>query len=101
VLYQTAALQKNCALISLFVSAQISVQRIVLTLKRECGSKHSASVAAWVEEGVVRRELSDNFCFYNPRYDTLDGAAAWARDSLLKHESDPREHVYTLEQFEV
>ena len=57
-------------------------------------------IDAFVEELVVRKELSDNFCFYNPHYDTLNGAKDWAKDTLAKHEDDPREHVYTLDQLE-
>lgn len=45
-------------------------------------------------------QLADNFCFYQPKYDNLDGAAGWARDSLQLHASDKREHVYSLEQLE-
>lgn len=45
-------------------------------------------------------ELSDNFCFYNPKYDSLDGAAEWARLSLLKHAKDKREYVYSEQQLE-
>lgn len=26
-----------------------------------------------MEETIIRRELSDNFCFYNPNYDNLKG----------------------------
>lgn len=43
--------------------------RVSLQLK----SKHSEGAAAFLEESIVRRELSDNYCFYNPRYDDLDG----------------------------
>ena len=46
------------------------------------------------------QELSDNFCFYEPNYDSLEGAAGWARDSLALHASDPREHLYSLAQLE-
>ena len=33
----------------------------------------------------MRRELSDNFCWYNVHYDSLKGAAAWALETLKKH----------------
>ena len=53
------------------------------------------------EELVVRKELSDNFCHFEPDgYDSLDGAAAWARESLELHSSDPREFTYSREQLE-
>ena len=57
---------------------QIGFQRLALDVKRM--GKSSDGIAAFIEEGVVRRELSDNFCFYNDDYDSLAGAAGWARD---------------------
>jgi deoxyribodipyrimidine photo-lyase len=42
----------------------------------------SESVNSFIEEMVVRRELSDNFCFYNPSYDSLECAADWAKQTL-------------------
>ncbi len=55
---------------------------------------------AFLEELIVRRELSMNFCFYNQYYDCFDGLPAWARQTLLEHSEDPREYLYALEQFE-
>ena len=52
-------------------------------------------VNAFLEEAVVRRELSDNFCFYEPNYDNLSACSDWAKDSLEKHRSDKREYLYT------
>ncbi len=54
-----------------------------------------ASVDGFHEEMIVRRELSDNFCLHEPNYDNLGCAAPWARESLDKHRSDPREYLYT------
>ena len=59
-----------------------------------------AGVKSFLEESIVRRELADNFCFYNASYDSLQGAAGWARTSLELHASDKREHVYSLDQLE-
>ena len=73
---------------------QISMQRAVVYVKKN-GSTHSESVKSFVEEGVVRRELSDNFCYYNDNYDSLDGATDWARKTLNDHKKDKREYVYT------
>ncbi|HEY9484320.1 MAG TPA: deoxyribodipyrimidine photo-lyase [Micromonosporaceae bacterium] len=53
-----------------------------------------------IEEMVVRKELSDNFCLYEPSYDRLDGAAAWARRTLAAHASDVRSYVYSYRQLE-
>ena len=56
---------------------------------------------SFFEELVVRRELADNFCWYSPKYDTLEGQKYdWARDTLRDHANDKRDRVYTLEQFE-
>lgn len=50
---------------------------------RSCkGTSLAASVASFVEEAFVRRELSDNFCYYNKNYDNINGAAEWARTTL-------------------
>ena len=78
---------------------QLSAQRMALSVKAHSGRYHEG-VKAFLEESIVRRELADNFCFYQPSYDSLAGAAGWARDSLQLHASDKREHVYTLEQLE-
>jgi deoxyribodipyrimidine photo-lyase len=55
---------------------------------------------ALFEEMIVRKELSDNFCFYNPSYKTLEGAPDWAKQSLAKHAQDPREFIYSREEWE-
>ena len=51
---------------------------------------------AFLEEAVVRRELSDNYVFYTPDiYDSLEAAADWAKRTLQEHAKDKREYVYT------
>ena len=48
---------------------QISVQRAVLYVKEHAKSqKAKAGATAFIEEAVVRRELSDNFCFYQVHF---------------------------------
>ncbi len=56
--------------------------------------------ASFLEELIVRRELADNFCFYNSNYDSVSGFALWAQTTLKQHESDTREYLYSIEQFE-
>jgi deoxyribodipyrimidine photo-lyase len=53
-----------------------------------------------IEEMVVRKELSDNFCFHEPSYDSLGGAAPWARRTLAAHAHDIRSYVYSYVQLE-
>lgn len=77
----------------------ISAQRCVLEAnKREATDR--PSVQAFREEAVVRRELSDNFCFYNADYDVVKGGPNWAVQTLDKHRKDKREHVYTRDELE-
>lgn len=67
-----------------FHFGQISVQRAILEVQKY-KSKCSESVAGFCEEAIVRRELSDNFCFYNKNYDNLNGLADWAKKTLDDH----------------
>lgn len=53
-----------------------------------------------IEEMVVRKELSDNFCLHQPHYDSLHGAPEWASRTLAAHAGDPRHYLYSYEQFE-
>eukprot|EP00978_Attheya_sp_CCMP212_P005716 scaffold12829_cov65-Attheya_sp.AAC.1 len=77
----------------------VSFQRLALNVRAL--KKHANGTAAYIEEGVVRRELSDNYVYYmGEDYDELSGAAQWAQDSLELHTSDEREWLYTLDEFE-
>lgn len=55
---------------------------------------------ALFEEMIVRKELSDNFCYYNSHYLSLDGAPTWAIETLNKHRDDNREFIYTQDDWE-
>lgn len=46
-----------------FNLGQMGAQAAVMRVK--ASKRHPDGVKAFVEQGVVRRELSDNFCFYN------------------------------------
>ena len=78
-----------------FHFGQISAQRTILYLKE---MKKPAD--SFVEEAVVRRELADNFCFYNTRYDSLSSLYDWAKETLRLHSSDKRSVVYSQEILE-
>jgi deoxyribodipyrimidine photo-lyase len=86
----------------------ISAQRVVREVMTRCNrtlrglfpEERTTGAHAFCEELVVRRELSDNFCYYTKDYDNLDGAANWARETLDKHASDKRTATYTRAQFE-
>ncbi|NIN01173.1 MAG: deoxyribodipyrimidine photo-lyase [candidate division Zixibacteria bacterium] len=55
---------------------------------------------AYLEELIVRRELSMNFVFYNRNYDWFDGLPEWAKKTLREHAKDWREYVYSSEKLE-
>lgn len=78
---------------------QISCQRNAIEVKKYT-SKFSKAVAGFLEESIVRRELADNFCYYQPNYDNIDGAFDWAKTSLELHMKDKRQNVYTYEQLD-
>jgi len=77
---------------------QISAQKIAIEVMETDVS--DASKESFLEELIVRRELSDNFCCYNENYDSFNGFPQWARKTLNAHRSDPREYLYQWEQFE-
>ncbi|UCC40649.1 MAG: deoxyribodipyrimidine photo-lyase, partial [Candidatus Aminicenantes bacterium] len=77
---------------------QISAQRVALEIKKS--STSNSKQQAFLEELIVRRELADNFCFYNEHYDAFKGFPDWAKKTLNEHRGDKREYLYTLEQFE-
>ncbi len=58
------------------------------------------SKEAYLEELIVRRELSMNFCAHNPDYDSLACLPDWARTTLAEHAGDQREFVYDQGAFE-
>lgn len=78
---------------------QLSSQTIVLETNR-LFPHESESKNSFFEELIVRKELSDNFCYYNQNYDNTDGFPNWAKQSLSEHAKDMREHIYSLEDFE-
>ena len=55
---------------------------------------------AFLEQLIIRRELSENFCFYNDKYDDYEGFPAWAKKSLNAHRNDEREYIYSLENLD-
>ena len=48
---------------------------------------------SFLEEMIVRRELADNFCEYEPNYDCFDGFHSWAKKTLNEHRGDEREYL--------
>lgn len=80
-------------------NAKVNIQD-VLDKHKNGSSGNASSASAFLEELIVRRELSDNFCLYNKDYDSPEGFPAWAKQSLEKHKSDSREYVYSTRELE-
>jgi len=77
---------------------QISAQRVALEV-RNCFARIS-SKDAFLEEHIVRRELSDNYCCYTPEYDSLEAFPEWAKRTLNDHRADRRPYLYSRDQLE-
>jgi deoxyribodipyrimidine photo-lyase len=71
-----------------------------LYIALEISKTSSTGKDSYLEELIVRRELSHNFVFYNDRYDSFVCLEPWAKRTLNFHRNDKREYVYTFEQFE-
>ncbi|MFP4057323.1 MAG: deoxyribodipyrimidine photo-lyase [Candidatus Brocadiia bacterium] len=78
---------------------QVSPLYVAREIEGARGRKREAK-DAFLEELVVRRELSMNFVHYNPRYDSYRCLPHWARETLEEHKRDRRETVYTAAQLE-
>ena len=77
---------------------QLAAQRVALEVLR--ADVDTAARDAFLEELIVRRELADNFCYYNPNYDRISGLPDWARTTLDQHAADRREYLYSRAQLE-
>lgn len=75
---------------------QIYIGRII----EDLGPLYEEYLDGFVEEVLVRRELSDNYCYHNNQYKSLDGLPDWAQKTLQEHKNDPREYIYNSEEFE-
>jgi len=78
---------------------QISPLYIALRIRQAEGVPEKAK-AAYLEELIVRRELSLNFVHYEERYDDFDVLPAWAITTLARHQSDLRPYQYTCDYLE-
>lgn len=55
---------------------------------------------AYLEELIVRRELSFNMTRHNANYDTLAALPAWVHKTMREHAGNERPYLYSLEQLE-
>jgi len=75
---------------------QISPLEIAL----EILNSNSPGSESYLEELIVRRELSMNFVFFNENYDNIECLPNWAKETLDLHSMDLREYTYKLNDLE-
>lgn len=76
----------------------------------EIGEKASGSSRGWwgvsepvesfLDELITWRELGYNMCSLRDDYNQFESLPDWAQATLELHERDPREHIYSPEEFE-
>ena len=84
---------------------KISSLQIALAVVHHCEKAgimpfEDANTSSFLEELIVRKELSDNLCLHNPNYDNFDGFPNWAKVSLNDHRGDIREYNYFYDELE-
>ena len=76
----------------------ISAHQIYEAVQKADAPKESKD--AYLEELIVRRELSYNFTRHNPRHNSLEGTADWAKRTMAKHAKDEHYAHFTAAQIE-
>ncbi|MDQ3713614.1 MAG: deoxyribodipyrimidine photolyase [Acidobacteriota bacterium] len=59
-----------------------------------------AAKDAYLEELIVRRELSYNLTLHNPKYDSLEALPDWVQKTMREHIDDERPEIFSLEELE-
>lgn len=78
---------------------QISSLEVALAVKEQA-RKHHLMADGFLEELIVRRELSFNYASHVERPDRLENLPNWARDTMEKHKKDKRDPLYSPKQLE-
>jgi len=55
---------------------------------------------AYLEEVIVRRELSYNLTKHNPKHDSIEALPDWVQKTMREHIGDERKVIYSLEELE-
>ena len=76
----------------------LSIQEIVHAVERANAPKPAKD--AFLEEVIVRRELSFNLTRHNPNYDSLKALPDWALQTMRDHADDPRPELQEEETIE-
>ena len=76
----------------------ISSQRVALEVIKSNVSNDNKE--AFLEELIVRKELSDNFCLYAKNFKNFSSVPNWAKMSLELHKYDLRTYIYSIHDME-
>jgi deoxyribodipyrimidine photo-lyase len=76
----------------------LAIQEVVEAVENADAPK--SAKGAFLEEAIVRRELSFNLTQHNPDYDSLNALPPWVQKTMRDHESDPRPELLGPEQIE-
>ena len=67
---------------------------------KEHGQKNGLMTAGYLEELIVRRELSFNYVSHVEEPQNLDNLPDWARQTMKNHAADKRDPLYSNEQMQ-
>jgi len=76
----------------------LSIQEAVGAVERAEAPKPAKD--AFLEQAIVRRELSFNLTRHNPHYDSLKSLPEWALKTMRDHAEDPRPELIDDEKIE-
>lgn len=76
------------------------ISPLEIALRVQATDAPRVATDAFLEQLIVRRELSLNACWFNPGYDRYDTLPAWALKTLDRHRKDKRDFVYSRAQWE-
>lgn len=76
----------------------LSIQEIVAAVEHAKAPK--AAKDAFLEQAIVRRELSFNLTRHNVHYDSLKALPAWALQTMREHNDDPHPELIDEEKIE-
>ncbi len=60
----------------------------------------SRPAEAFLDQCITWREVGYNFCHLRRDHDQFDSLPDWARATLGQHAADPRQHTYSLDEFD-
>jgi deoxyribodipyrimidine photo-lyase len=89
----------GCSHLSAYLHfGQISPLEIAMRVQQAEAPR--VAIEAYLEQLIIRRELSMNAVWFDPGYDRYDSLHPWARKTLDEHRGDKRDFLYTRDQWE-